>query len=150
MSSILKNAGTSFPDDDPDDPDSSSNSSGTESDDGNKGKSRKHRVKSGAKVKKRPVVKTELWPHTITNEDGGEGLSSENISLTKFFYGFTFIVATCGNKLEADGRTVLMHAITLVLDALSWNDARVFHNVTMTKIEQGRLDWSAIWQLTDR
>ena len=49
-------------------------------------------------------------------------------------------MATCGNKLEADGRTVLMHAITLVLDALSWNDARVFHNVTMTKIEQGRLD----------
>ena len=142
VSSILKDAGASFPGDDPD-PDSSSNSSGTESEDGKKGKSGKHRVKSGAKVRKRPVVKTELWPHTITNEDEGEDLSSENISLSKFFYGFTFIVATCGNKLEADGRTVLMHAITLVLDALTWSDARVFHNVTMTKIEQGRLEWSA-------
>ena len=29
-------------------------------------------VKSGAKIKKRPVVRTELWPHTIANEDDGE------------------------------------------------------------------------------
>ena len=48
----------------------------------------------------------------------------------------------CG-KQEARGRTVLLHAVSLVLEALFWSDARTFHNIVMVKLEQGRLGWNS-------
>ena len=78
----LRQVGASFPEDDYDD----STSSGTDT--GVTGHSRRscHRrqVKSGAKIKKRPVIKTELWPHTVANEDDGEEVTGENIHLAFF------------------------------------------------------------------
>ena len=42
-------------------------------------KHRRSKVKSGAVIKKRPVVKTELWPHTIANEEDGENISIDDL-----------------------------------------------------------------------
>ena len=90
----LKQVGASFPDDDYD---TTTSSSGTGT---NKVKRscrrRSKKVKSGAEVKKRPVLKTELWPHTVANEDDGEDVSSDNISLAKFLSCFTYIMSCCG------------------------------------------------------
>ena len=136
MSSRLKQIGAVFPDDD-----FTTASSGTDySKAGCKHSSRQ--IKSGAKVRKRPVIKTELWPHTIANEeDGGEEVSSDSISLAKFMSCFTYIMLNCG-KVESKGRTVLLHAISLILESLYWPDARTFHNLVMTKLEQDRYDWA--------
>ena len=61
----LKQTGAVFPDDDY----TSTSSSGTDT----KVKCKhKRQIKSGAKVSKRPVLRTELWPHTIANEDDGD------------------------------------------------------------------------------
>ena len=106
-------------------------------------KHRRRRVKSGANIRTRPVVKTELWPHTIANEDDGENISSEDISLSKFYSCFTNIMINCVNDSEVKGRAVLLHAISTVLECLPWREARVFHNITMLKIEQDRIKWSA-------
>ena len=103
-------------------------------------RSRRSKVKSGAKVRVRPVVRTELWPHTVANEEDGEQATSENITLAKFMSSFTFITATC-DKAESRGRAVLLHAVCLVLESLQWTEARIFHNLVMTKIEQGRINW---------
>ena len=43
---------------------------------------------------------------------------------------------------EANGRAVLLHAVTSVLECLPWTEARTFHNLIMVKIEQGRIDWT--------
>ena len=119
----------------------SSSSSGTVSD---MGKTRKkNQIKSGAKVRKRPVVQTELWPHTIANEDDGEEVDSETISLAKFFSCFSFIMINCSSRTESRGRTALLHAVSIVLEYLQWSEARTFHNIVMVKIEQGRVDWAA-------
>ena len=75
----------------------------------------RRKVKSGAKVKKRPVIRTELWPHTIANEDDGEDITSENIGLAKFLSCFTFIMNSCRGE-EAAGRAVLLQAVSTVLD----------------------------------
>ena len=99
-------------------------------------------MKSGAKVKQRPVVKTELWPHTIANEEDGEDVTSEDISLAKFLSCFTHIVTTSG-ETEAAGRSLLLHAVSTVLEFLPWAEARTFHNLMMVKVEQGRIDWSS-------
>ena len=85
----LKGAGGTFPEDDFE----TSSSSGTDTDSDSRSRSRRkcrhsRQVKSGAKIKKRPVIRTELWPHTIANEDDGEDLTCENISLAKFFSCF--------------------------------------------------------------
>ena len=96
-------------------------------------------IKSGAKVKKKPVIKTELWPHTIANEDDGDDITHENISLAKFFSCFSYIMLDCGIK-ESRGRAELLHAISTVLEYLHWPEARTFHNVILLKIEQGVLD----------
>ena len=103
----------------------------------------KNLIKSGAKNKKRPVVQTELWPHTIANEDDGEEVTSENISLAKFFSCFSYILVSCSSKIEQRGRSALLLAVSIVLEYLHWSDARIFHNLTMVKIEQGRLDWAS-------
>ena len=103
---------------------------------------RRKRVKSGAEVKMRPVIKTEVWPHTIANEDDGEDTTSEDINLSKFLSCFTYLMITCVES-EAAGRAVLLHAISLVLECLPWKEARIFHNLTMVKIEQGRLNWGS-------
>ena len=74
-------AGATFPDKEFE----STSSSGTESDSYRKRHRRRRKVKSGASVKKRPVVRTELWPNTFANEEDGEVVTSDNISLAKFF-----------------------------------------------------------------
>ena len=103
---------------------------------------RRRKVKSGAKVKQRPVVKTEVWPHTIANEDDGEEISYKDISLSKFLSCFSFLMISCAEP-EASGRSVLLHAVSTVLECLPWAEARIFHNIVMVKIEQGRLNWDS-------
>ena len=134
----LKDVGATFPEDDF----STTSTSGkdTESEKGSCRHSNK--VKSGAKVKKRPVVKTLLWPHTIANEDDGDEVTSENISLSKFFSCFTSIMTSCGG-VESRGRSALLHAVSLVLEYVQWPDARTFHNLVMVKLEQDRLNWAS-------
>ena len=134
----LHQAGALFPQDSFE----STSSSGTVSDVG-KSRRKKSQIKSGAKIKKRPVVQTELWPHTIANEDDGEEVDSESISLAKFFSCFSFIMLHCSSKAEAKGRTALLHAVSIVLEYLQWSEARTFHNVIMVKIEQKRVDWAS-------
>ena len=77
----------------------------------------------------------------MANENDGELVTCDNISLSKFMSCFTYIMATCGSA-ESRGRSVLLHSISLVLEFLQWADARTFHNLILTKIEQGRVKWS--------
>ena len=135
VASRLKQVGSSFPEDE-----SSNSSSGTESDTGRRC-TRKKKVKSGEKVKKRPVVRTELWPHTVANEDDGDEVSSDTIGLAKFLSCFTYIMASCEDAIETSGRMWLLHAVTSVLEFWPWADARNFHNLVMIKLEQGRICW---------
>lgn len=100
------------------------------------------KIKSGAFIKKRPVLKAELWPHTVCNEEETEEVDSNSISLTKFFTYFTLIMINYSSKAESLGRTHLLHAVRIVLEYLPWAEARSFHNMLMVKIEQGRLNWS--------
>ena len=100
----------------------------------------RRKVKSGANIKKRPVIRTELWPHTIANEDDGEDVTSEDIGLAKFLACFTYILTNC-NRAESVGRALLLHAVTTVLECLPWAEARAFHNMVMVKLEQGRFEW---------
>ena len=134
----LKKAGAVFPEE-VGSTSGSSDSSGTDSS-ASSNHRRKNKVKSGAKIKKRPVLQTELWPHTIANEDDDEDCTSENISLSKFLSCFTFIMVNCG-KAEKAGRSVLLHAICSVFECLPWTDARAFHNLIMVKLEQRRINW---------
>ena len=126
---------------------SSSSSSSSCSDSGKvqvKNRSRhsyKRKIKSGARVKTRPVVRTELWPHTISNEEDGHNETSESINLAKFLSCFTYILTTCGG-LEATGRALLLHGVSTILEYLPWSEARSFHNVVMIKIEQDRIGWN--------
>ena len=133
----LGQAGASFP---VEVDSSSSSGSGNESDIRVSKKSRK-KVKSGAKVRQRSVVKTELWPHTIANEEDGDQTTSENISLSKFLTCFAYIMNTCEDKKEAAGRSVLHYAMSSMLEYLPWAEIRTFHNLTLVKIEQGRFSW---------
>ena len=135
---VLESSGSSFPEEE----DETSNISGTESEEVRVSKKKK-KVKSGAKVRCRPVVKTELWPHTIAIEDDGDDVTSENIGLAKFLSCFTYIMTTCekSKKGEAAGRALLLHAVCTVLECLPWAEARTFHNLVMTKLEQGRISW---------
>ena len=112
----------------------------TDSSDDNAGRARRRTVRSGRKVKRRPVVRTELWPHTIAIEDDGEEVTSDDISLSKFLSCFTYIMTTCENA-EATGRMFFLQAICTVLECLPWSEARSFHNIVMVKLEQGRVDW---------
>ena len=137
VASRLKQVGATFPEEDS--TSGITGASGTESELGTRLKSR-HKVKSGSKISKRAVVQTELWPHTIANEDDGDEVNSDNISLAKFLSCFSYIMVNCG-KEEASGRGLLLHAVSLVLECLPWADARNFHNLVMLKIEQGRIDW---------
>ena len=82
VSSRLKQAGARFPDDDYE---TTTNSSGTDSsEEGRKGSRRRREVKSGAKIKKKPVIRTELWPHTLAYEEDGESVTFEDIGLARF------------------------------------------------------------------
>ena len=131
--SKLKVAGASFPEE---------SSTGTDSSSSGKKSRSSGKVKSGAKLRKRPVIKTELWPHIIANEDDGDEVTSEDIGLARFLSCFTFIMINCGRK-ESEGRAKLLHAVSNILECLPWPDARTFHNLIMVKLEQGRLTWSA-------
>ena len=138
VDAVLKHAGATFPEDDFE----STTSSGTDSGSYRGKRSYRKKVKSGASIKKRPVIRTELWPHTIANEEDGEEVTCDNISLAKFFACFTCIMMDC-KGLEAKGRTGLLHAVSLVLEALYWSEARSFHNIVMVKVEQNKLDWAS-------
>lgn len=144
VKAIMKKVGGSFPEEDyTGNCASGSSESGTDSETEKKKSSSRRKVKSGAKVKKRPVIQTELWPHTIANEDDGLDVTSETISLSKFLSCFAFIMVSCDReKPESAGRTVLLYAVTSVLECLPWPEARSFHNLIMTKIEQGMVDWT--------
>ena len=134
----LQQAGATFPEDDYD----AASSAGNESASARESAKQNRQVRSGAKVKQRPVVRTELWPHTIAIEDDGEDLSSDNISLAKFFSCFTYIMLEC-EKIEYQGRVFLLHAVSMVLECVNWEEARTFHNLVMVKLEQNRIDWTA-------
>ena len=137
-SELLKRAGAAFPDQDFETTTSSGTDSGSVT---RKCSSSRRKVKSGASIKKRPVLRTELWPHTVANEEDGEEVACDNISLAKFFACFTHIMLDC-KRLESQGRAGLLHAVSLVLESLFWAEARTFHNLVMVKIEQGRLSWT--------
>ena len=128
--------------------DTTSSGSGNESDDesdsrrSRKSRKSRNKVKSGATVKQRSVVKTELWPHTIANEEDGEDTTSESISLAKFLSCFTYIMTTCERR-ESKGRQVLLLALASMLEDLPWKEVRTFHNLVMTKLEQDRIDWKS-------
>ena len=100
----------------------------------------RRQVRSGAKVKKRPVVKTELWPHTIANEDDGDEVTSESIGCAKFLSCFTYIMMNCG-RVESAGRISLLNAVTTIMEYSFWTEARTFHNLVMVKLEQDRISW---------
>ena len=118
-----------------------SSASGMESDERSSSSVRRRRkVKSGAEVKIRPVKKTELWPHTIANEQDGEDATCDNISLAKFLASATLIV-TKTRGIESSGRSLLLHATMVVLGCLPWTEARLFHNLVMIKLEQARIRW---------
>ena len=138
VSARLKQSGALFPDDSFSSS-GSSDSSGMDSEVSKRHKSRR-KVKSGARIKKRPVVRTELWPHTIANEEDVEEVTSETIGLSRFLSCFSFIMLSCG-KAEASGRAALLHAVSGVLECLPWSEARAFHNLVMVKLEQGKFDW---------
>ena len=141
VSSRMQQAGATYPMADFE----TSNSSGTDSSEIErkfKVRSRRRKVKSGAKVKTRPVIRTMLWPHTIAVEEDGEDVSYDDIGLAKFLSCFTCIMTSCG-KVEAAGRARLLNAISLVLECLPWAEARLFHNMVVLKVEQGRYEWTS-------
>ena len=105
-------------------------------------RSRRRKIKSGAKVKARPVIRTMLWPHTISFEEDGKDVSCDDIGLAKFLSCFTCIMTSCG-KVEAAGRARLLNAISTVLECLPWTEARLFHNMVLLKIEQGKCEWTS-------
>ena len=145
VKSRVSQAGGNFPSEEDYD-DSSSPSSGNESS-GSKSSHkhrRRHKVRSGAKIKRRPVVRTELWPHTIAVEEEGIEVTCDDISLPKFLSCFTHIMTreNCDGSEEA-GRSLLLHAIMAIYECLPWAEARTFHNVVMIKVEQDRLSWEA-------
>ena len=119
-----------------------SSSSSCESDEKVRRHRQKRQVKSGSKVKKRPVKRTELWPHTIAVEDDGEEVSCDDIGFAKILSCFTYIMSTC-EKTEAKGRTSLLHAVSMFNECLPWADARTFHNIVKTKLEQDVLRCSS-------
>ena len=133
----MEEVGGTFPEDSFD----TSDNSGTDSCNVREKCKHSRQVKSGAKIKKRPVKYTELWPHTIAIEDDGDDVDSDNIGLAKFFSCFTYIMLGCGTR-ESRGRSGLLHAVSTVLEYLQWPEARSFHNIVMLKIEQGVADWS--------
>ena len=135
----LKQTGHIFPDDEFE-PESNS---GKDSDSDRGACKYRVKVKSGAKIKKRSVIRSELWPHTICNEDNPEEVTSENISLAKFYSCFTKIMLQCRDNDESIGRIALLHAVSLVLECLMWSDARDFHNMILFSVEQGKEGWDS-------
>ena len=139
VSSRMEQVGASFPVDNFD----STASSGRESSSVRETCRHSRKIQSGATVKTRPVRNTQLWPHTICNEDDGEDFTHENIPLSKFFACFTFIMMSCRDRIESQGRQSLLYAISTVLEYWHWTDARIFHNIMLLKIEQGVLTWDS-------
>ena len=134
----LKQAGSSFPVDE----DSTPTDSGTDSEvRSSTSRRRRRKVKSGKDVKLREVVKTELWPYTIAYEEDLEDVTCDNIPLAKFTACFTHII-NISKGAEQAGRSQLLHAIFKILDSrVPWTEARVFHNLVMIKLEQGKISW---------
>ena len=65
----------------------------------------------------RPVLKTELWPHTLINENDGDDVDSENIGFNKFLKGFSSIMLECKGT-QSEGRTALLNVISAVFECL--------------------------------
>ena len=63
------------------------------------------------------------------------------ILLARFLSCFTLIMTTCEDSIETAGRSLLLHAVSTVLECLPLAEARSFHNLVMVKIEQGRIGW---------
>ena len=49
----------------------------------------------------------------------------------------------CGSKVERAGRASLLNAFSSFYECLPWIEVRTFHNLVMTKIEQGRINWKS-------
>ena len=139
VSDRLEQAGGFFPEDDSSSSNGGPNSSGTESESGRRRRSRR-KVKSGADVKKRPVIRTYLWPHTVANEEDDEDLTCDTIGLPRFLSCFTLIMLNCG-KVEKAGRANFLNAFSAVYECLPWTEARSFHNMVMLRLEQGEISW---------
>ena len=77
----------------------------------------------------------------LANEEEGGELTSDTIGLPQFLSCFTAIMIGCGSKVERAGRASLLNAVRSVYECLPWVEARTFHNLVMTKIEQGRIKW---------
>ena len=69
-------------------------------------------------------------------------VNSNDISFHKFLAGYTEIMSNCKGS-EALGRPRLLHAISTVFGCMSWPETRLFHNLVMVKLEQGRIKWDA-------
>ena len=52
----------------------------------------------------------------------------------------------CG-KVESVGRAMLLHAVCMVFQCLSWTEARTFHNLIMVKVEQDRINWNSDFKI---
>ena len=139
VSDRLVQAGGIFPEEGSSSSNGGASSSGTESESGRRRRSRR-KVKSGAEVKKRPVIRTLLWPHTVANEEDDEDLTSDTIGLPRFLSCFSLIMLSCG-KVEKAGRANLLNAFSTVYECLPWTEARSFHNLVMLRLEQGRISW---------
>ena len=139
VNSRLEEAGARFP---VDQFESNGSDSGTVASTSSRTHRQAKQVKSGAKVKTRAVVRTELWPHTIAIEDEGDEVSCDSIILSKFLRCYTSIMTNCRGS-EAEGRSNLLHAVCSILEFLPWAEARTFHNLVMVKLEQGRIEWDA-------
>ena len=96
LAASLERAGGVFPEYEVDPSSDTSSSSGKETSESEsdlgRSKKKKKKIKSGAEIKTRPVKKRETWPHTIINEDEGVEITSQDISLSKFFTAFTYLM----------------------------------------------------------
>ena len=77
-------------------------------------------------MKTRKVKVQEVWPHTIANEESGESITSEEITLSKFFTCFTLLMNTCKSRTEAKGRSAFLHAISMILRELTMDRSKKF------------------------
>ena len=142
MSGRIREAGAVFPAEESSS--SGSSYSGTEDSDSDRSRRRRRsrrKVKSGAKLVRRSVKHTELWPHTVANEEQGEELTCDTIGLPQFLSCFSAIMISCDSKSEKAGRASLLNAFSSVYECLPWVEARTFHNLIMVKLEQERIDW---------
>ena len=69
-------------------------------------------------------------------------VTSKDIGLARFLSCFTNIMISCG-RVESAGRARLLNAVSTVLECLTWAEARLYHNMVMVRLEQGRIEWTS-------